>query len=305
MRRYALGKVYRRDQPNPGAGRYREFYQADFDIFGEKQDTMLAEATLLSMAAQLMNRLNLPFTIYINDIQNLKTLLTKKANVREEIWKLYCPILDKLDKQSFDSLRSELSALDPSIDLDQLKTLLESKEPVDETSKENYKRLCELADVLGFAKNLSFTNSLARGLDYYTGCIWEVKIHDHSFASSVIAGGRYDTLLGAPTVGISFGVTRLAPFVNVSNNWKENTYITILGNISDLEKVRIANQKRWSGSVIYSLTTERRKLQKIIQECVANKTRYLVLLAEKEYSEGKLILKDLKENTQVLIDANT
>ena len=80
MRRYSIGKVYRRNQPNPRQGRLREFYQADFDIVGGKQDDMLTEATLLNIVARFMSKLNLKYKILINDVRNLQTILENKEN---------------------------------------------------------------------------------------------------------------------------------------------------------------------------------------------------------------------------------
>jgi histidyl-tRNA synthetase len=119
MRRYAIGKVYRRDQPNKNQGRLREFYQADFDIVGEKQDTMIAEGILLKIACIILNKYNIEYSILINDVKNLKTLLTEELKYEGD-WKKLCPIIDKLDKQSFESLKSEFMQVDTNLNINKL-----------------------------------------------------------------------------------------------------------------------------------------------------------------------------------------
>ena len=209
MRRYAIGKVYRRDQPNIKSGRYREFYQADFDIYGEKMDSMMAEGLLLSMAANVLNKLNINYRILINDINNLKIILQEQMKVSEDKFKKVCSIIDKLDKTSFKNLEKEFLETIPDLDLIKLENLLLNKNPLAEESIKNYNILKDIAEIYGYKDKLEYTNSLARGLDYYSGFIWEIKCDLSD--STIIAGGRYDILLGKPLVGVS----RMLSLVNI------------------------------------------------------------------------------------------
>lgn len=302
MRRYSIGKVYRRDQPNIKSGRYREFIQADFDIYGEKQEGMLAEATLLNTVVRTLKAYDLSFTILINDICNLQYLLTTKLGV--ENWKSLCPIIDKLDKQSFKSLKPEFSAAGLSEDKqNELEILLLSSEPMFEQTQTDYKTLLSLADVFGFKDNIVFTNSLARGLDYYTGFIWEFKLD--GIASSISAGGRYDGLLGTPTVGISVGISRLASYLTPKGGeWTDKIYVTTVGSIDVIDKMRVVKklQDTMTIPIIYSLSLDTKKLNKVITTCCTSYNRYVAIVAETELKEGKFILKDLKNGTQRIID---
>lgn len=307
MRRYSIGKVYRRDQPNAKAGRYREFIQADFDIYGEKQEGMLAEATVLNTVCRVFNTMGLGYKILINDVRNLQFLLTEKLGLAATEWRKFCPVIDKLDKQSFDSLRPEFAALGLSEDkATELKALLESNTSLYPPSAADYATLQSLAAVFGFADRLMFTNSLARGLDYYTSFIWELKLD--GVASTVSAGGRYDGLLGAPTVGISVGISRLASYLPPYpvDEWKDAYMVTSIGTVSILDKLRVVKrlQDAWAPGVpiLYSLTPEDRKLSKVITDACTSYIRYVAIVGETELAAGKFIVKDLMRKTQELVE---
>lgn len=314
MRRYAIGKVYRRDLPNKKNGRLCEFYQADFDILGENNKSMMAEATLLKMVDIVMKKLNIDYTIYINDINNLKTLLIDKIGIDESKWKDICPTIDKLDKQSFDSLKSEFKEKHLSDEMIlELNKEIDLKEPINDSTKINWIKLCDIATVWGFRDKLVFTNSLARGLDYYSGFVWEVKLKGSGVNvvnpnPSIIAGGRYDTLLNTSLVGISFGLSRMLQLCNeqisLLNNiiWQDVYFVATLGSIDLIKKLEIIEKLRSeSKSVLYSFDTdEKRKLVKIINDCIMNKIRWLVIIGENELKEGRYIVKDLMNKTQVL-----
>jgi histidyl-tRNA synthetase len=300
MRRYSIGKVYRRDQPNIRSGRFREFYQADFDIFGERQEGMLAEATLLGMVSRLLINLGLDFKILINDVRNLEYLL---RDLGVEEWRKYCPAIDKLDKQSFASLIPELQQA--GMTADQIATLeerLKIPTPLLPTSSADYDTLGALAEVFGFRDRLVFTNSLARGLDYYTGFIWEFKLNRGLCGGSTIsAGGRYDGLMKKPAVGISVGLSRLSTVLPTPPPvWKEAYYVTTVGSVSVLDKMRVVKKLQDSVAcpVLYALTTEDRKLVKVLGDCASNYIRYVVIVGDTELASGQFIVKDIQERTQ-------
>jgi histidyl-tRNA synthetase len=304
MRRYAIGKVYRRDQPNPGQGRFREFYQADFDILGGKQEGMLAEVTLLHIVAQFMSKMKLEYTIFVNDVRNLQTLLQEKLGIQN--WRHITPIIDKLDKQSFDSLRGEFLAADSTLDLVALKEELSNPLPCDSRTVADLVCLKEAAQIFGFADKLVFTNTLARGLDYYTGFIWEIKVK--GFDSTVSAGGRYDALLGMPTVGISLGISRLSSIVDwsqVSEAPKRNCFVTTVGNVSLCDKLRVIKYLQDSenySSVVYDLTPEARKLGALLQDALKGGIGFVAILTEDEWNAGRILqIKDLQRNEKIYL----
>jgi histidyl-tRNA synthetase len=301
MRRYAIGKVYRRDQPNPGQGRFREFYQADFDILGGKQEGMLAELTLLSIVAEFMSKLKLNYKILLNDVRNLQTILETKLGISN--WRRITPVIDKLDKQSFDSLRSEFLAADPSLDLDKLKKALLHPSPVDPRTVSEIALLQEMATVFQFADRLVFTNTLARGLNYYTGFIWEIKID--GVDSTVSAGGRYDTLLKTPTVGISLGISRLASVIDWSQleqPMNQDCFVTTVGTISLTDKLHVVKYLQDSknyNAVLFDLTPEPKKLGAVLRDALKSGIGFVAIVAETEWNTGRTIqIKNLQEKEE-------
>jgi histidyl-tRNA synthetase len=307
MRRYSIGKVYRRDQPNHRQGRLREFYQADFDIVGGKQDDMLTEATLLNIVAQFMSKLNLKYKILINDVRNLQTILENKLKITN--WRRITPIIDKLDKQSFETLIPEFLAVDPTINLDELKLAINDPNPCNSDTASDFTKLKEAANIFGFSDFLIFTNTLARGLDYYTGFIWEVKID--GIDSSISAGGRYDNLLKTPTAGISFGISRIASIINLDQcNLSQNKdcFVATVGNISITDKLLVIKTLQNSNnytSVLYDLTSENRKLCSVLAYAASAEITYVAIISENEWNAERIItIKNMKLRTETVIHIN-
>lgn len=304
MRRYSIGKVYRRDQPNPRQGRLREFYQADFDIVGGKQDDMLTEATLLNIVARFMSKLNLKYKILINDVRNLQTILENKLRITN--WLRITPIIDKLDKQSFETLIPEFLAVDPTINLDELKLALNDPNPCNSDTASDFTKLKEAANIFGFSDFLIFTNTLARGLDYYTGFIWEVKID--GIDSSISAGGRYDNLLKTPTAGISFGISRIASIINLDQcNLSQNKdcFVATVGNISIADKLLVIKTLQNSNNytaVLYDLTSENRKLCSVLAYAASSEITYVAIISENEWNAERIItIKNMKSRSENII----
>ena len=306
MRRYSIGKVYRRDQPNPGQGRLREFYQADFDILGGAQEGMMAEATLLAMGAEFFDAALIPATIFVNDVRNLRTLLSRVGIPAADVRRL-TPVIDKLDKQTFEALVSEFVTASPVLGVEPtllvaLRAALESTEPVDTDSQADWAQLLEGMDALGVARTrLVWSNSLARGLDYYTGFIWEMKVTGATV--SVAAGGRYDGLLGTPTCGISFGISRIAALVPVAPApplQPRTCLVTTVGAVSTVDKLRIVralrNPEYGFDGVVYDFTSVDRKLGKVLSSA---DTRFVAIVTETEWAAARIvILRDLSDRTE-------
>jgi histidyl-tRNA synthetase len=268
VKRYHIAKVYRRDQPAMTKGRMREFYQCDFDIAGAGWDTMVPDAEVLRIASEVFERLGWKgqYTIKMNHRKILDGVF-KVCGVPQEKIRTISSAVDKLDKSPWFEVRREMveeKGLDGAV-ADKIETYvcrkggrelldqLQADETLtaDETAKAGLEEMGLLMDYLtafDVLPNCSFDMSLARGLDYYTGIIYEVvtegsapKAHPdaapaqtkHSSkkkakededdsenpsvgVGSVAAGGRYDNLTkmfnpraDLPCVGISFGVDRI------------------------------------------------------------------------------------------------
>lgn len=194
IKRYHIAKVYRRDQPAMTKGRMREFYQCDFDIAGAT-DPMIADAEVLTIACEVLEALEVgPFTIKLNHRKLLDGIFDL-CGVPEDKFRAISSAVDKLDKMSWTDVRKEMTEeknLDPEIadrigeyvklkgSEDLLAQLLEDQRLIANTTAkeglEEMKLLMSYMNVFGIMPRISFDLSLARGLDYYTGVIYEAVV---------------------------------------------------------------------------------------------------------------------------------
>ncbi|KAK3876761.1 hypothetical protein Pcinc_018474 [Petrolisthes cinctipes] len=241
IKRYHVARVYRRDNPAMTRGRYREFYQCDFDIAGQF-DAMIPDAECVQLVHQVLSRLDLgDFTIKINHRKILDGLFGV-CGVPLEKFRPICSAVDKLDKSPWEEVRKEMvdeKGLDEEVaDLIGEYVKLSGKEELieklknDERLKNSKDAQAGLSDMtllyqycqsLGCESKVVFDMGLARGLDYYTGVIYEAVLTagqnqgKDGPVGSVAGGGRYDGLVGmfdpkkktVPCVGLSFGIERL------------------------------------------------------------------------------------------------
>ncbi len=199
FRRYQIGQVFRGE--NPQHGRYREFTQFDFDTVGS--DSLEEDAKVIATAIKAARSLRLDKAIMaINDRKNFE-------NVPIEIIRAF----DKINKIGREGVEKEL--LEKGLEQNEITKYIESLLNAKETPD-----LKEITRILGgqglvFGDDYFFDESLARGLDYYTGAIFELKLEGNLQGNSIGAGGRYDNLIGTfagrpiPAVGFSFGIDRL------------------------------------------------------------------------------------------------
>ncbi|KAF1832774.1 histidyl-tRNA synthetase [Decorospora gaudefroyi] len=224
IKRFQIGKVYRRDQPAVSRGRMREFFQCDFDYAGEF-DSMVPDAEVVSITAEVFEALDLPVTIRINHrliLDGLFSALDKlpwdEVQKEMETKGLDASVATKLGGYV---LLGSAGEFDLAASLEMLKSdpLLLKNADI-QKGVEEVELLLQYLNAYGVATYVKFDLSLARGLDYYTGLIYEVVLDDEGTEAklqvgSVAAGGRYDSLVGKfssrdiPCVGISFGIDRI------------------------------------------------------------------------------------------------
>ena len=237
IKRYHIAKVYRRDQPQLARGRYREFYQCDFDIAGS-YSPMVPDAEIISVAAEILSELPVgPFLIKLNHRKILDAIFDI-CGVPMEKFRPICSAVDKLDKLPWSEVNAEMvneKGLTDEV-ADRIGTFvlntgkphelwneLTEKKIFGEHVEANkamaeLKLLFSYLEAMGSLSCVSFDLSLARGLDYYTGVIYEAVLVDGtSQVGSIAAGGRYDNLVGmfsaagvqTPCAGVSIGVERV------------------------------------------------------------------------------------------------
>uniref|UniRef100_A0A8W4F9L4 Histidine--tRNA ligase, cytoplasmic n=1 Tax=Sus scrofa TaxID=9823 RepID=A0A8W4F9L4_PIG len=247
IKRYHIAKVYRRDNPAMTRGRYREFYQCDFDIAGQF-DPMIPDAECLKIMCEILSSLQIgDFLVKVNDRRILDGLFAI-CGVPDTKFRTICSSVDKLDKMSWEEVKNEMvgeKGLAPEVadrigdyvqqhggvslveQLLQDPKLSQNKQALEGLG--DLKLLFEYLTLFGVADKISFDLSLARGLDYYTGVIYEAVLlqppaqagEEPLGVGSVAAGGRYDGLVGmfdpkgrkVPCVGLSIGVERIFSIV--------------------------------------------------------------------------------------------
>ncbi|PVD34974.1 hypothetical protein C0Q70_06255 [Pomacea canaliculata] len=247
IKRYHIAKVYRRDNPAMTRGRYREFYQCDFDIAGQ-YDAMLPDAECIRIVAEILDNLQIgDFVVKVNHRRLLDGMFAA-CGVPDEKFRSICSAVDKLDKTFWTDVRAEMvdeKGLDPaSADkigeyvrfqggVEVVEMLMKDealqKQPSAVEALKDMHLLLKYCELYGVLDKVLFDMSLARGLDYYTGVIYEAVLkgysHQQSTANaeeqvgvgSVAGGGRYDGLVGmfdpkgkkVPCVGVSIGVERI------------------------------------------------------------------------------------------------
>ncbi len=218
IRRYQIAKVYRRDLPNISRGRYREFYQADIDLIGEPE-TMIPEAQLLKLGAEALQKYGIDFKIKFNFRNNLCEILSI-SGIGEDLTLTVCSTLDKLDKKSWAELMPEfLSKGATREQVDKIRGYLDANYMSADTSAK-YTKLVNYTKLLGLEAQMQYDSSLARGMDYYTGLIFEFVIPSAPDLGTMIAGGRYDNLCQVfkesatiPALGLSIGFERLFDYL--------------------------------------------------------------------------------------------
>ena len=329
FRRYQIGKVYRGERAQ--RGRFREFYQADIDIIGDGKLDVVNEAEIPAIIYQVFTRLGLKrFQIRVNDRKILNGFyamlgLTDKAG---DIMRT----VDKLDKIGGEKVKALLTAEDIGLTAEQAEEILrfiaikgENREVLD--ALEGYRGrdeifdqgLDELNTVVKYLsafgvpqENFAVDLTIARGLDYYTGTVYETTLLDHPEIGSVCSGGRYDNLAEyytdkqLPGVGISIGLTRLFYILQEQGMLNEQMDTApadalILPMTGDLgPAVTLATQLREAG-VRAQLYTEQKKFKQKMTYADRVGVPYVLFLGDDEIARGAVSVKDMATGEQVTL----
>ena len=322
FKRYQVQPVWRADRPQKG--RYREFYQFDGDVVGS--DSLLNEVELMQIVDTVFTRFGVRVQIKINN----RKILTGIADVIGAADKIVdiTVAIDKLDKIGIDNVNAELredglsdeqiEKLQPIIMLEgtneeKLNTIAE----VLKDSETGLKGVEETKYILGFLTSLTneiqLDLTLARGLSYYTGAIFEVKALDTPMGS-ISGGGRYDNLTGIfgmpglSGVGISFGVDRIYDVLNALDLYPKdslNTTQVLFINFGEKETaycLPIIAKVRQAG-IRAEIYPDGAKMKKQMSYANAKQIPYVVLAGDNEIAAGKVTLKDMTTGEQTLVSA--
>lgn len=330
FRRYQIGKVYRGEKVQKG--RYREFYQCDIDIIGDETLDIINDAELPIVIATTFSNLGFnDFTIKINNRKILNGLYESLG--QEENSVEIMRIVDKLDKIGVEAVKEEISKLgvssevtDKIIEFIQIKgstdEILQKLEALNISNEKYLKGVEELKEVVKYIRlfkmpeeNFAIDLTIARGLDYYTGTVYETFLNDYRELGSVCSGGRYENLAEnytdkkLPGVGVSIGLTRLFYKLNELNIIKADKK-----SISDILIIPMTENM----SVPLELGTELRKL-KVNTEIYLNNKKikakmkyadkleipYVVVIGDNEIETSKVKVKEMAtgKETECELDA--
>lgn len=317
FKRYQIGKVYRGERPQKG--RFREFYQCDIDVIGNETLSILYDAEIPSIIYDLFKKLNIgDFIIRINN----RKILTGFFNSLELNSKVtdILRIIDKIEKIGEDEVKSELSLLD--IDSDKVSkiidfirisgnafTKIERLKNLGITDEIFNEGVNELETVINNIKARGLDSNfydvdltIARGLDYYTGTVYETILKDYPSIGSVCSGGRYENLATyytdkkLPGVGISIGLTRLfyqlkeAGVIKTTDSSVAD--ITILPMTENYEYVyKFSNLLKRFGVRVD--TAFLGKFKQLMRYADKQKTPYVLIIGDDEISKGVAVLKDM------------
>lgn len=326
FKRYQIQPVWRADRPQKG--RYREFYQCDADVVGS--DSLINEIELLQMVDEVFRRLNIRVILKLN---NRKVLagIAELIGHPDKIIDITTAI-DKLDKIGLEKVNEELLerglsqeavdrlqpilAISGTLDqrLSQLETLLASSETGSLGVKE-LKTVINGVTALGLTAELDLDVSLARGLNYYTGTIIEVKAADAQIGS-ISGGGRYDNLTGVfgmpglSGVGVSFGADRIYDVLLTLDLFpaeaKATATTVLFANFGEAEaamSLRLAKELRAAG-VAAEVYPDSVKMKKQMGYADTSAIPFVAIIGESELAEGKVTLKNMSTGEQTSVNAD-
>jgi histidyl-tRNA synthetase len=322
FRRYQMQPVWRADKPQKG--RYREFWQCDADVIGT--DSLVSECDLLKIYEEVFGILNLDVKVQINNRKILEGF--SEVMGAQEKFRLLTIIIDKLDKIGLDGVKQDLKANqfdDHQIAI--LTAMLQSFELTVENlnklkislkdSSIGLKGIAEMENLLdltaaaGLNIPLTFNGALARGLDYYTGCIFEVTSNEVAIGS-ISGGGRYDNLTGIfgmdglSGVGISFGIDRIYDTMESLGRFKETDYNgtkIICCHFDEkglMEGLRSATVLRDFG-IAAEVYPDTKKIQKQFEYANKRGIPYVIIWGEEELKNNIPQLKNMKTGEQKMM----
>ncbi|MDE6384277.1 MAG: histidine--tRNA ligase [Paramuribaculum sp.] len=322
FKRYQIQPVWRADRPQKG--RYREFYQCDADVVGS--DSLLNEVELLRLINDVFNRLGIRVIIKINN-RKILSGIAELIGAPEKIVEITVAI-DKIDKIGLDGVTAELAerglsaeaiaTLTPIITLqgstaerlEALSSLL-ADSPTGLLGVEELREILTTLDACGMEANIELDVSLARGLNYYTGTIIEVKAADVAIGS-ITGGGRYDNLTGVfgmpglSGVGISFGADRIYDVLTQLNLFPDSTLASTqvmfvnFGARESIEALRIMDTLRSHG-IACELYPDQAKMKKQMGRADALHIPFVAIIGADEIAQGKLTLKNMSTGEQNLL----
>ncbi len=322
FKRYQIGTVWRKDEPQ--RMRNREFFQADVDIIGSKD--VQSDAECIAAMADAINSVGITeFEVLVNSRGVLNAILTS-FGVIGDMQQKAIRVIDKMSKLSTKDTITQLVALGmEQNNADKLLNFLTSgnsnEEKLDKLlinvkeaapDIENIKKLLSTLASYGMTSNIRVDFSLARGLDYYTGLVWETVVtSENQKTPSIASGGRYDNLIGlyskspVPAVGSSIGVSRV--FELLKNRSESKTYakvfIATIGKDNIPYSMEIAKKLRSEG-IYVDLNVNEKGISKQLEYSNSIGIKYVAIIGNKENAAKQVNFRNMLDGTEELIDVD-
>lgn len=324
FRRYQIGKVYRGERAQ--RGRFREFYQCDIDIIGDGELNIINDAEIPCVMYETFKSLGLEnFSIHINNRKILNGLF-EATGVKEKSVDIMRTIdkIEKIGKETVIKIFEDDYNMEEK-SIEKIVSFIEISGTTDEKLKklndleidnELYKKgIEELKEVVKYIrlfnipdKSFEIDLSIARGLDYYTGTVYETFLNDYKSIGSICSGGRYNDLAGyytdkeLPGVGMSIGLTRLFFILNdiglIKIDKKSISDVLVISMVEDLSKsIEVANELRKSG-INTEIYFDNKKIKSKFKYADRLNVPYVIVIGEDEIKSGLLTIKDMQEGTQ-------
>ena len=323
FRRYQIGKVYRGERAQ--RGRFREFYQCDIDVIGDGELNIINDAEIPSIMYEVFKELGLEnFTIRINNRKILNGLF-QSIDAEDKAVDIMRTI-DKIEKIGTENVIKELQEL--GIEENGIQRIIEFIKIEGSTDEkliklqslqienEMFKKgVEELAEVIKHIRLFNVPEecfaidlSIARGLDYYTGTVYETFLNEHKQIGSICSGGRYNDLAGyytdknLPGVGMSIGLTRLFFVLNdiglIKADKKSISEVLVISMLEDLSPaIEIANKLRNAG-INTEIYFDQKKMKAKFKYADKLKIPYVIAIGEDEINSGKFALKNMETGEQ-------
>jgi len=323
FKRYQIDKVWRRDEPQ--RMRSREFMQADIDIVGSPFVT--ADAECVEAMLNVLEALGLKNCSMLINSRQILNMILEHFNVAKDKQSAAIRIFDKMSKVSIEETIKQLKSLgvgdndaqsmiafitEKMLNTDKLNkletTMPESKEEV-----EKMRELLGLLTEYGAPYEIKVDLSLARGLDYYTGMIWEAVVETaEGSLPSIASGGRYDNLIGmyskspAPAVGSSIGITRIFDVLNREDGSSTyaKVFIAQIGKENSKYAISVAKKMRKAG-IYADMNVTEKGISKQLEYSNALGIKYVVIIGTKEREQKQVKIKNMQAGTEELLDLDS
>ena len=327
FRRYQIAKVYRGERNQKG--RYKEFYQCDIDIIGNEKLSLYNDAEIVKCMYEALKSIDVPdFEFQFN---NRKLLNGYFSDLGIEDFESCLRIIDKLDKIGIDNVKEELSKI--NLDDEKIDSILSFLQ-IDGTNQEIIEKLeslnidnelfvCGLEELkfvyddilsLGVSPdNIKINLSITRGLDYYTGSVFETFFKEYREIGSICSGGRYDSLANnftkskLPGVGMSIGLTRLFYQLQELNLVKgqQTNFDCIIIPMKGYEKNAVKLMKDLRSSSVRCMSyLEDDKLKKKFNYADKLSVKYVIIIGQDEVEQNKFTLRNMENGNQELLELN-